>query len=201
MHLSPTLITILLSSLSSSLVSAETPPGFTPEAKPRLEVTFGSKPVTTPGASFTKAETSKQPTIGTTTPLNGTSYLWLMVDVDVPANFQNPSAPGPRKNNLHALITGFKPSSTPNSAGIYELKTAGSSTAAAGPITYTGPAPPAENPPHPHKYISLLFETKEGAPAITRQQVGQTFGFDVNNFVKTVGLGSPVAGNWVEVGA
>ncbi|KAK4464766.1 phosphatidylethanolamine-binding protein [Cladorrhinum samala] len=192
MYIPTTTVTALLLALPG-LVYSQTPPGFTPSTTSRLEVTYGTKSITTPGTSFTKAETSKAPTIGTTTPLpqNGT-YLYFLIDVDVPANFQNPSA-GARRTNLHALIAGYKPSATADANGTYPL-----TSSSTGPITYTGPAPPAENPPHPHKYVSLLFAQPEGAK-IERAQVGQTFGFDIVAFVKKTGLSEPVAGNWLEV--
>lgn len=114
-----------------------------------------------------------------------------MIDQDVPANFQNPSA-GARRTNLHAMISGFK-SSGQTSNGVFTL-----TTTATGPIAYTGPAPPAERPPYAHRYVSLLYETT-ATFSVTRQQVGQTFGFDLAAFVKATGLGAPIRGNYFNV--
>ncbi|KAK4220936.1 PEBP-like protein [Podospora fimiseda] len=189
------LITTTLLFFLSPLISAQTPPGFTPSTDSPLLLTFGTKSLTTPGTNLTKSESSVRPTIGTasTLPQNNT-YIYLMIDVDVPFNFQNPAAGGPRRTNLHALITGYKPSATANSQGIYEL-----TSTSTGPIAYIGPGPPPETPLYAHKYVNLLFETEEGLD-ITRAQVGQTFGFDINVFLANVkGIGPLVAGNWIEV--
>ncbi|KAK3897334.1 hypothetical protein C8A05DRAFT_39119, partial [Staphylotrichum tortipilum] len=73
-------ITAIASSLLlAGAVSAQTPVGFVPEVKEKLEIIFGTKAVDSPGASLTKAETAKQPTIGTATALNATTYLWMMI--------------------------------------------------------------------------------------------------------------------------
>ncbi|KAL1836609.1 hypothetical protein VTJ49DRAFT_4884 [Mycothermus thermophilus] len=171
--------------LLAGLASAQTPPGFVPEVSEKLEIIFGDKVVQTAGESLTREETARQPTLGTRdAPLTGESYLWMMIDLDVPGNFQNPSS-APRRTNLHALITGFVPSPTPDDAtGIYLLIPPSPS---AGPVPYVGPGPPPENPPHPHKYVSLLYETAADF-TVTREQVGQTFGFDLAAFVERVGI-------------
>ncbi|KAM7197485.1 PEBP-like protein [Naviculisporaceae sp. PSN 640] len=177
-------------SVSSFLFAAlatalSTPPGFKPEVEDRLDLIVGDKVITVPGTSLTKAETAKQPGIGTSdVPLNGSSYIYMMIDQDVPANFANPSAGG-RRTNLHALITGFKPTGQKDANGVYTL-----TSTSTGPIPYVGPAPPAERPPYAHRYVSLLYEVPETL-TVTRTQVGQTFGFDLAAFVKTVGLTEP----------
>ncbi|KAM7203312.1 PEBP-like protein [Rhypophila sp. PSN 637] len=171
--------------LLAALVTAQTPPGFKPEVKNRLDLIVGNKVITVPGTSLTKAETAKQPGIGTSdVPLNGTSYLWMMIDQDVPANFANPSAGG-RRTNLHALITGFKPTGQQDANGVWTL-----TSTSTGPIAYTGPAPPAEKPPYAHRYVSLLYEVP-AMLSVSKAQVGQTFGFNLETFVKNVGLVDP----------
>jgi len=66
--------------LLAGLVAAQTPSGFTPEVKGRLDLIVGSKVITVPGTSLTKAETAKQPGIGTSdVALTGASYLWMMI--------------------------------------------------------------------------------------------------------------------------
>ncbi|KAL2117917.1 hypothetical protein VTJ04DRAFT_7577 [Mycothermus thermophilus] len=186
--------------LLAGVVSAQTPPGFVPEVTEKLEIIFGDKVVQTAGESLTRAETARLPIIGTKdVPLNGTSYLYVMIDIDVPGNFQNPSS-APRRTNLHALITGFTPSpdatiTTEDGSVIYTLVP----PAQAGPVPYVGPAPPPENPPHPHQYVSLIYET-EPEFAVTRDQVGQTLGFDLLAFVEKVGLvGEPVRAGYFNV--
>ncbi|KAK4152488.1 phosphatidylethanolamine-binding protein 4 [Chaetomidium leptoderma] len=187
--------TISSALLLASAVSAQTPAGFVPEVKDKLEILFGTKAVEAPGASLAKAETAMQPTIGTSdAPLTGPSYLWMMIDLDVPSNFQNPSS-GPRRTNLHALITGFKPTTTAPTDGIYTLTPpAGTS----GPVAYVGPGPPPETPPHAHRYVSLLYETAADF-AVTKAQVGQTFGFDLAVFVDKIKLGVPVRAGFFNV--
>ncbi|OIW22495.1 PEBP-like protein [Coniochaeta ligniaria NRRL 30616] len=174
------------------LAHSETPPGFTPEAVAHLDVIFGTKAVSPPGTSLTKADTQKQPTIGTSdTILNGT-YPWLMMDLDVPASFTNPSA-GPRRTNLHAMITGFKSTGQKTETGINTL-----TSTATGPVKYVGPAPPAETPPHAHRYVELLFETN-ATFTVPQSYVQQTLGFDLQAFVQKAGLAPPVRGNWFNV--
>ncbi|KAB5529054.1 phosphatidylethanolamine-binding protein [Coniochaeta sp. 2T2.1] len=179
------------------LAQCETPPDFTPEAVARLDVIFGTKAVSPPGTSLTKAETSKQPTIGTSdTVLNGT-YLWLMIDLDVPASFTNPSS-GPRRTNLHAMITGFKSTGQTTTAADGGAVINTLSSTATGPVKYVGPAPPAENPPHAHRYVELLFETN-ATFTVPQSYVQPTLGFDLPAFVKKTGLAPPIRGNWFSV--
>lgn len=66
--------------LLASLAAAQTPPGFAPAVKDRLDLIVGTKVITVPGTSLTKAETAKQPGIGTSdVALTGASYLWMMI--------------------------------------------------------------------------------------------------------------------------
>ncbi|KAH6626532.1 phosphatidylethanolamine-binding protein [Chaetomium sp. MPI-SDFR-AT-0129] len=176
--------------LVAGIALAQTPAGFVPEVADKLEIVFGTKTVETPGASLEKTDTANQPTIGTSdAPLT---------DIDVPTNFQNPSAGG-RQTNLHALLTGFTPSTTnPEEGGIYTLTPPSSSSDGSAVVPYVGPAPPAENPPYPHRYVSLLYETEDGF-MVQREQVGQTLGFDLAVFVEKVGLGTPVRAGYFNV--
>lgn len=163
-------------------------------------------------------DTQKQPTIGTSdTVLNGT-YLFIMMgtsnppsldnhsthanlsppattipDLDVPSSFTGPST-GPRRTNLHAMITGFKSSTSGvTSGGIYTL-----TSTATGPVKYVTPAPPAETPAHAHRYVELLFETEAGF-AVPQAYVKQTLVFYLPGFIQKTGLGPPVRGNWFNV--
>lgn len=114
------------------------------------------------------------------------------MDLDVPASFTAPSS-GPRRTNLHAMITGFRSSGQMKSDGINTL-----TSTATGPVRYVGPAPPAENPTHAHRYVELLFETN-ATFTVPQSYVQQTLGFDLPAFVKNTGLEAPVRGNWFAV--
>ena len=46
---------LLSGALFAGLAVAQTPPGFAPEVKDRLDLIFGTKVVTVPGTSLTKA--------------------------------------------------------------------------------------------------------------------------------------------------
>ena len=63
------------------------------------------------------------------------------------------------------------------------------------------PAPPAENPPHPHRYVELLYVQPPNfaVPATQRAAVQQKLGFDVVSFAADAALGSPIAGNYFNV--
>ncbi|KAL2126826.1 hypothetical protein VTI74DRAFT_178 [Chaetomium olivicolor] len=136
-------------------------------------------------------------------PLNDTSYLWMIiVELNCPPNnidsslskFQSPSS-GPRRIKPHALVTGFKPSTTQtaiNGVGVYTLSPP---TRTSGPVAYVVPAPPVEKPPHAHRYVSLLYETAADF-TLSRSQVDQTLEFNLAELVGKVGLGAPVRARW-----
>ncbi len=90
------------------------------------------------------------------------------------------------------MISGFK-SSGQVQDGVHTLTSSSNA-----PVSYVGPSPPAETPPYAHRYVSLLYETKEGF-SVTKAQVGQTFGFDLAAFVEKNGLGTPIRGNYFNV--
>lgn len=178
----------------ASVSAAQTPAGFTPAVEQKLEVTFGTKSVT-PGLALTKQETSRQPTIGLSIPANGT-YLWMMIDLDASTNFVNPGA-GQPATYLHTVIRDFKASGTASADGISTLK-----STATGPVSWFGPAPPAENPPHPHRYTNLLWEQPANwqIPAAANQMLqSQKSGFNVPKFITAAGLQNPIAANYFNV--
>ncbi|XDG02524.1 hypothetical protein ABKA04_002139 [Annulohypoxylon sp. FPYF3050] len=185
----------IFSTLALAGVSAaQTPSGFTPVVEQKLEVTFGTKSVT-PGLAFAKTETSRQPTIG----LNGTAegtYIWMLIDLDASTNFINPGA-GQPTTYLHTVIRDFKASGTASADGITTLTSTSNQ-----PVAWFAPAPPAENPPHPHRYTNLLWEQPENwqIPAAANQMLqSQKTGFNVPNFITAAGLENPIAANYFNV--
>ncbi|KAK0111574.1 hypothetical protein ONS95_001923 [Cadophora gregata] len=193
------LLTTLTSLFFAAAALAQTPPGFTPNVTSTLQVKFGTKSVT-PGLALTKAETAKIPTIGTSDEaLNGT-YIFFMIDLDVPGSLVG-STPGTRITNLHCLLTGFTSSTTSSApttspSPFYTLITKDTSLKA-----YVGPAPPAENPPYAHKYVEILYAQPAGfkVPSSQTSAVSRGIGFNLTAFVRDAGLGAPVRGNWFTV--
>ncbi|KAI1255746.1 hypothetical protein MGN70_002486 [Eutypa lata] len=168
---------------------AQTPPGFTPSVETKLEVIFGTKAVATPGDAFTKTETAQQPSIGTTTTLNGTAYLWMMIDLDASTTM----------TYLHTVIRDFAPAAEADANGVYPL-----TTQQTGPVTWFGPAPPAENPPRPHRYTNLIWEQPDGTgwaipQSASSMMQAQKFGFNVANFQTAAGLEDPISAVWFNV--
>jgi len=96
---------------------------------------------------------------------------------------------------LHALLQDWKPSAAAT-GGITTL-----TTTATGPASYMGPAPPAENPPHPHKYVELLYEQPANfaVPSAQRSAVQSRMGFNLATFSTAAGLGVPIAANYWQV--
>jgi phosphatidylethanolamine-binding protein (PEBP) family uncharacterized protein len=97
------------------------------------------------------------------------------------------------------MVSDFKASGTTTADGVHTLST----TSTAPPKAYIGPAPPAETPPHPHRYVQLLFEQPAGfvVPSSERSQVQAGIGFDIVKFAKAAALAAPIAGNYMNVGA
>ncbi|KAI0456687.1 phosphatidylethanolamine-binding protein [Xylaria acuta] len=175
--------------------SAQTPAGFTPAVTDKLEVTFGSKNIATGGQAMTKAETSRQPTIG----ISGTadkSYVWMLIDLDASTNFANPRA-GQPATYLHTVLRDFKASGAASGAGVTTL-----TTTATGPLSWFAPQPPAENPPHPHRYTNLLWEQPANwqiPSAANTMLQNQRLGFNVTGFIAAAGLSNPIAANYFNV--
>ena len=72
---------------------------------------------------------------------------------------------------------------------------------ATGYATYRPPAPPAELPARPHRYIQLLFNQPSNfsIPTAFQEVVMMRRGFDYAGFVKQAGLGEVVAANYFQV--
>ncbi|KAI1632731.1 phosphatidylethanolamine-binding protein [Biscogniauxia mediterranea] len=177
--------------LFAGLSGAQTPEGFEPAVEAKLEITFGTKAVETPGTALTKAETAQRPTIAFSGAAADKSYLWMMIDIDASTNFANPSA-GQPSTYLHTVLRDFTTTAT---EGIL-------TTTASGPVSWFAPAPAAEVPPHPHRYTNLLWEQPPSwaVPAAAGAMLqSQKLGFDVPAFVEAAGLGAPVAANYFNV--
>jgi len=171
---------------------AQTPSGFTPSVANQLTVMFNSTVVSPAGVQLSKAATQNQPTIGMSgVNITGT-FIFVMLDLDVPSN----SANGTRRTLLHAMNTGFKATSqrTANSVSILQ-------TSDSGPANYIGPSPPVETPAFGHRYVQLLFAqpTSFAVPMTQSIAVSSRIGFDINTFMADAGLAAPLAANFFVV--
>jgi hypothetical protein len=69
------------------------------------------------------------------------------------------------------------------------------------PAPYIGPNPPAETPPHPHRYTQLLYHQPANfaVPASQAATVQQRRGFNLTEFTQAAGLSTPLAANYFQV--
>jgi phosphatidylethanolamine-binding protein len=93
------------------------------------------------------------------------------------------------------MIPGFKSSGTTKNTTHVLSST---DTPAA---SYMGPGPPAETPPHPHKYVELLFPqpTSFAVPSSMKSIVSSRVSFDINKFITAASLDAPLRANWFTV--
>jgi len=102
---------------------------------------------------------------------------------------------GKRTTVLHALLQDYTPS------GQVQNGTNVLTTKATTPSSYFQPAPPAENPPHPHNYVFVLHAQPANfaVPAAHRQAVQSRFGIDWPKFITDAGIGAPLYANYIQV--
>lgn len=93
------------------------------------------------------------------------------------------------------MITGFK------SSGQTKNTTHVLSSSDTGPTSYMGPAPHAETPAHPHKYIELLFAQPASfaVPSSMKSVVTSLVGFDINKLMMAASLEEPLRANYFTV--
>jgi phosphatidylethanolamine-binding protein (PEBP) family uncharacterized protein len=182
-----------------SVAQAQTPPGFKPKVTTKLNVMFNSTAVTTPGQLLAKSAAASMPQIALpSTTANTTSsatYVFIMMDLDLPPQGTNTT----RRILLHAMTTGFKPSSE---------KLTGSSNANAmlltststGPASYIAPNPPPTDT-MPHRYVEMLFAQPAGlsVPATEFANQAARLNFDIESFAQKNKLGAPLAANYFTV--
>ncbi|KAF1994833.1 PEBP-like protein [Amniculicola lignicola CBS 123094] len=171
---------------------AQTPPGFKPQVTTKLNVIFNSTSVTKAGELLTKTATATAPNLALTN-VNSTSdtYLFIMIDLDVPGAGSNST----RRTLLHAMTTGFK-TTTQKLNGTATLL----STTQKGPAAYFGPGPPSTDT-IAHRYVQLLFKQPANLniPATMFAETTSRLNFNIEAFMKTMGLAAPVAGNFFTV--
>lgn len=135
--------------------------------------------------------TASQPQIAVSDAKADQTYVFMMVDLDVPPMG---GGNGTRRTLLHAMNTGFK--ATQQSMGGAMLL----ATTDKGPATYIGPSPPPQDT-IPHRYVEMLFKQPESlqVSATDFANSQSRIGFDVESFVKENNLGEPLAANFFTV--
>ncbi|PVH99266.1 PEBP-like protein [Periconia macrospinosa] len=177
----------------AGIAQAQTPQGFKPEVKNKLDVMFNSTMVSKPGQLLSKAETASAPQIAASSSMvdSSKSYVFVMLDLDVPAAQGNAT----RRVLLHAMETGFKPTSQ---------KIAGNAVLLAstekGPASYIPPGPPATDT-IPHRYVQMLFEQPQtlAVQASDFANMQARINFDITSFAEKNKLGEPMAANFFTV--
>lgn len=143
--------------------------------------------------------TANEPTIATTSQLTGTSFMVIMVDLDIPST-TNPHT------FLHWVQTDLTPSTAASAVSAASNATSATTQAftltntkgTAALVPYTQPNPPAQNPLS-HRYTQVLVDTSAlsaTALATIQAAVQSKVGFDVATVLQNAGLtANVVAGN------
>lgn len=143
--------------------------------------------------------TANEPTIATTSQLTGTSFMVIMVDLDIPST-TNPHT------FLHWVQTDLTPSTAASAVAAASNATSATTQAftlnntkgTAALVPYTQPNPPAQNPLS-HRYTQVLVDTSAlsaTALATIQAAVQSKVGFDVATVLQNAGLtANVVAGN------
>lgn len=142
-----------------------------------------------------------QPTIATTSRLNGTSYAVLMIDIDIPTN-----SPPATSTLLHWMQTGLTPAtaattlnSSTTSGSVFLLQNSSNTAPFA---AYIPPNPPARVPLS-HRYVQILVDTTGASTSALntlKTAAANRSAFSAQNTLTAAGLQSKVvAGNFYNV--
>ncbi|KAF2708540.1 PEBP-like protein [Pleomassaria siparia CBS 279.74] len=184
------LFTTVAAILFAGTAFAQTPAGFAPAVNKTLDVYYGTTYIT-PGLLVKKSSVSKIPVIGVANATLTGKYLLAMIDIDAPGQGANAK----RGTVLHALLTDWTASgATQNGSTLLTTK-------ATGPASYFGPAPPAETPQHPHKYLFILHEQPANfaVPASQKAVVQSRLNIDWVKFIADAKLSEPLYANYLQV--
>ncbi|KAI1332109.1 PEBP-like protein [Xylariaceae sp. FL0255] len=182
---------------AASGVLAFTPPGFEPSSKTNLLVTYGSVAALN-GTVVAKAAVASAPTLATENKLDGTSFLVIMIDRDIPTDH-----PPVVSTLLHWMQPGFTqscPSTQNTTTGALSDYILSPSEAAY--AEYLSPSPPAYVPLS-HQYTQVLVDTSAATDsqlATLMTAAKNRTAFDVKATLTQAGLiEKVVAGNWFNV--
>ncbi|OTB05197.1 hypothetical protein M426DRAFT_320005 [Hypoxylon sp. CI-4A] len=193
--------TLILAAASATL--GATPPGFEPGSEDSLIVSFGVGASAADGNVLEKAATQTQPSIGTESKLDGTSFAVLMIDLDIPTD-----SPPATNTLLHWLQTGLTQSTTPipidsptgSANGSVNAYLFENTTAAF--AEYFGPSPPARIPLS-HRYTQILVDTTDATDddlSVLQTAAASRQGFSALEILTQAGLADKVlAGNFFNV--
>lgn len=142
-----------------------------------------------PGALLPVTGVQNQPDLHLASSSNG-PFVVLMIDPDVRFNNSNIEI-------LHWLQQDL----ILTHGGTMKLSSFSLTTTSTSLAPYVPPVPPAELPPHPHRYIQLLFRqpTNFSIPATFKDVIMTRIGFNLIGFVQDAKLGDVIAANYFRV--
>lgn len=185
---------LALLSAAGSLVTAQTPQGFTPQTNTELYVQFHNYSVT-PGLLIPRDATANPPNITTATYAanNSARAVVMMIDLDVLRN-------NTRVPLLHWLapnVTKVNPNAQNSTLNITNPRAQGDRGA-----PYLQPSPPVGD--IPHRYVQLLFAQPANFSTVLASygnlsDTNNRVNFSYNAFIQRAGLGAPLAANYIRV--
>ncbi|KAF2702655.1 PEBP-like protein [Pleomassaria siparia CBS 279.74] len=173
---------LLLASLKTTIVHAQTAPGFPVSAGSSLGVTFGTNLVSPAGELIPRADTANPPNITAPTWKSGGKAILFMIDSDVARN-------NTRVELLHWLVSGV--TSTGNNSKL--------SFPGPGEAPYRQPSPPVGDTPHAYTLVLFPQPDNFSVPAQFTGILQTRVPFNMSNFVTAARLSQPIAANYILV--
>ncbi|KAI0024513.1 PEBP-like protein [Xylariomycetidae sp. FL0641] len=192
-------LSIVLAVASGAL--AATPQGFQPAVQASLLVAYGDA-AAMDGAVVAKQATQSEPSIGTLSKLDGTSFAVMMIDLDIPTNSppQTDTLLHWMRLNMTQNAAATKMTTASGQMNAFMLQSSGEADAA----SYLGPSPPPRAP-LTHRYTQLLVDTSDASAdslAALKTAAKTRTGFNAMQVLTDAGLADKaVAGNFFKVTA